>query len=165
MTAEAFKRIFLPLHGKLYRIAYRMVENREDAEDILQDTYIKLWEKRKEMEEVLNRESFAVTVLKNSCLDFLKKHKVYKISTDDMEVPAADALISQFENRNAIEVLRMYIDKLPEQQRKVFQLHYRDDYSVKEIEELTGLATGNIKVILSRARSNIKALDLKASII
>ncbi len=165
MDAETFKRTFLPLHAKLYRIAYRIVESQEDAEDILQDTYVKLWEKRSEMPHVLNLESFAVTMLKNACLDFLKKHKIHQVSTDDTDVPAAESFVKQYENREAVELLHLYIERLPQQQKKVFHLHYRDDYSVKEIEQITGLAVSNIKVILSRARNNLKALHLKASIL
>ena len=165
MDAATFKRIFLPLHAKLYRIAYRIVENREDAEDILQDTYTKLWEKRGEMENIRNHESFTATVLKNACLDLLKKHKVQKISTDDADAPATDSFINQYENKDTMEFLQKYIERLPDQQKKVFRLYYQDDYSVKEIEEITGLTAGNIKVILSRARNLLKTINIKTIIL
>ncbi|MDR1632130.1 MAG: RNA polymerase sigma factor, partial [Dysgonamonadaceae bacterium] len=67
MNAEIFKKIFLPYHKKLYRIAYKFLENQQDSEDIVQETYIKLWRKRDDWESVINPESFAVTLLKNNC--------------------------------------------------------------------------------------------------
>ena len=52
MDVENFKRKFLPLHAKLFRIAFILIENKEDAEDILQDVYFKLWTKRDELDVV-----------------------------------------------------------------------------------------------------------------
>ena len=61
MDVESFKRLFLPLHPKLFRIAYALVENKSDAEDILQDAYYKLWSRRNELADVRNPEAFCVT--------------------------------------------------------------------------------------------------------
>ena len=72
MDVESFKRLFLPLHPKLFRIAYALVENKSDAEDILQDAYYKLWSRRNELADVRNPEAFCVTLVKNLCLDFLR---------------------------------------------------------------------------------------------
>ena len=58
MDVENFKRLFLPLHPKLFRIAYALVENKADAEDILQDAYYKLWSRRNELTDIQNPEAF-----------------------------------------------------------------------------------------------------------
>ena len=63
MDVESFKRLFLPLHPKLFRIAYALVENKADAEDILQDAYYKLWCRRNELADVRNSEAFCVTLV------------------------------------------------------------------------------------------------------
>ena len=65
MDVENFKRLFLPLHPKLFRIAYALVENKADAEDILQDAYYKLWSRRNELTDIQNPEAFCVTLVKN----------------------------------------------------------------------------------------------------
>ena len=62
MDVENFKRLFLPLHPKLFRIAYALVENKADAEDILQDAYYKLWSRRNELTDIQNPEAFCVTI-------------------------------------------------------------------------------------------------------
>ena len=72
MDAENFKRKFLLFHPKLFRIAYALVENKADAEDILQDAYFKLWNKRDDLPDIDNPEAFCVTLVKNLCLDFLR---------------------------------------------------------------------------------------------
>ncbi|MDR2621447.1 MAG: RNA polymerase sigma factor [Dysgonamonadaceae bacterium] len=161
MDSEHFKRIFLPYHRKLYRIAYRFLENQADAEDMVQETYIKLWQKRLELESLINPESFAVTLLKNSCLDFLRKVKpdvspLYEIAAAAMESPA-----EQVENREQLEHIQSIVNQLPAQQKQIVELKIWDNLSDEEIEQRTGLKQGNIKVIVSRARKTIKERYLK----
>jgi RNA polymerase sigma-70 factor (ECF subfamily) len=160
MNAKTFKEIFLPYHQKLYRIAYRMVENQEDAEDMVQETYIKLWQKRNEYFALNNSEGFAVTVLKNNCLDFLRKTKMKFLQTNDLNIPT-DCFITQMENKDEINHIQNILEKLPEQQKKIIQLKHWDNLSNEEIEQVTGLKQGNVKVILSRARKTIKELYQK----
>lgn len=73
MNAENFKQVFLPLHPKLYRIAYRLLENQNDAQDIIQEVYMKLWMIRDECTDIQNTEAYCVTLVKNLCLTQLNK--------------------------------------------------------------------------------------------
>lgn len=70
MDAESFKKEFLPYHRKLYCIAYRLLENAADAEDLVQEAYLKLWDKREGLAIISNPEAFSVTLVKNMCFDF-----------------------------------------------------------------------------------------------
>ena len=85
MDVENFKRLFLPLHPKLFRIAYALVENKADAEDILQDAYYKLWSRRYELTDIQNPEAFCVTLVKNLCLDFLRSPRANRRDADVTE--------------------------------------------------------------------------------
>ena len=85
MDVENFKRLFLPLHPKLFRIAYALVENKADAEDILQDAYYKLWSRRNELTDIQNPEAFCVTLVKNLCLDFLRSPRANRRDADVTE--------------------------------------------------------------------------------
>ena len=67
MDAETFKKVFLPYHQKLYRIAYRIVQDTANAEDIVQETFIKLWNKKDELEQIENTEGFAIIIVRNTC--------------------------------------------------------------------------------------------------
>lgn len=62
-TAE-FKQQFLPYHRKLYRVAFRLTGNPQEAEDMVQEAYLKLWNKRDELASVLNTEAYCVTLVK-----------------------------------------------------------------------------------------------------
>ncbi|GHT76034.1 DNA-directed RNA polymerase sigma-70 factor [Bacteroidia bacterium] len=160
MNAETFKRTFLPLHAKLYRVAYRLVENQADAEDMVQECYIKLWQKRSEWIFIQNPESFSVTIIKNVCLDFLRKTKP-EIALNDALQLSVHSDEKQIEQRDRLEKIERIVAQLPEQQKKVVRLKYWDDLADEDIEKQTGLKRGNIKVILSRTRKIIQEQYLK----
>jgi RNA polymerase sigma-70 factor (ECF subfamily) len=161
MDAEHFKKVFLPYHTKLYRMAYRFLENQADAEDMVQEAYIKLWQKRDELESLINPESFAVTLLKNTCLDFLKKVKPDISGMYEMNIPAVESLSVQIENRDQLHHIQFIMNQLPVQQQQIIRLKVWDNLPDEEIEQQTGLKKGNIKVIVSRARKTIKELYQK----
>jgi RNA polymerase sigma-70 factor (ECF subfamily) len=157
MDAERFKKVFLPYHGKLYRIAYKMLGNQTDAEDIVQETYIKLWQKRNDLESLINSESYAVTLLKNNCLDILRKVKP-ELSAIYENIPDVDSLIAQVENKDQLVQVQEIMEQLPVQQKQVITMKIWDNLSDEEIGKATGLTRGNIKMIISRARKTIKEL-------
>jgi RNA polymerase sigma-70 factor (ECF subfamily) len=161
MDAENFKKVFLPYHRKLYGIAYRILGNQIDAEDIVQEIYIKLWHRRTELESLINPESYAVTLLKNSCLDFIRKVKPELSEIYETNMPLDDSLISRIEDREQLVYVQNIIEKLPAQQKQVIKLKVWDNLSNEEIENVTGLTQGNIKVIISRARKTIKEVYKK----
>ena len=156
MDADTFKKVFIPYHQKLYRIAYRIVQDAANAEDIVQDTFIKLWNKRDEMESVDNTEAFAIIILRNTCLDYLRKTKNDRYTDYDTDMPETTSLTKQIELQDEAEKVKYLINKLPDQQRQVMMMKHWDDYSDEEIEQATGLSAGNIRVILSRARKTIR---------
>ncbi|NDV67341.1 RNA polymerase sigma factor [Dysgonomonas sp. 25] len=166
MDAEIFKQKFLPYHQKLYRIAFRIVQNEANAQDIVQDTYIKLWEKRDQLTDLNSPEAFAITMLKNLCLDFLRspnaKRKEEYIPTMKAHENNEDIYLpNSIEMRDEANYIRELIKKLPEQQRLVIMYKDWDGYSTEEIETMMGLSTTNVRVILSRARKTVREQYLK----
>lgn len=159
MDAENFKRKFLSFHPKLFRIAYALVENKADAEDILQDAYFKLWNKRDELPDIENPEAFCVTLVKNLSLDFLRSPRanrreeeiesVFTLATDSSPE-------KELETKDKEQQIRQLINRLPENQRQVLRLRGIDDCSMDEIEQITGLDAVNVRVLLSRARKVIR---------
>lgn len=159
MDADSFKRLFLPLHPKLFRIAYALVESKTDAEDILQDAYCKLWNRRDELAGIQSPEAFCVTLVKNLCLDFLRSAHANR---HDEEITEAITLSTdsspekELETQDKIRQVRRLINKLPQNQRQVLKLRGINDCSLDEIEQITGLSAVNIRVLLSRARKIIR---------
>lgn len=163
MDAESFKKVFLPLHPRLYRVAFALTGNSRDAEDILQDAYCKLWGKREEVILIGNTEAFCVTLVKNLCYDLLRsprrrqsEEEVEKLWIATESSPETEAI-----GNDEIRLIRQLIDRLPENQRQVMLLKGIKGCSPEEIEEITGLSAINVRVLLSRARKVIRKQYLK----
>ena len=154
MDVDVFKQRFLPFHPKLYRIAYALLDNKADAEDILQDAYCKLWNKRDELGDIQNP-------------DFLRSPKA---SRRDNEEALETVLLTtdsspekELEEKEDIRRIQELIEQLPENQRQVIRLRGIEDCSYEDIEQITGLSSSNIRTLLSRARKLIREKLEKAS--
>lgn len=158
MEAETFKQRFLPFHPKLYRIALALVESPEDAEDILQEAYARLWSKRASLEAVQSPEAFAVTIVRNLCLDFLRSPRSNSRSEplEAIILPCEDSPDQQVELRDQLRQVRRLIEELPPNQRQVIRLRGMEDCSLEEIAQITGFSDANVRTLLSRARKYIK---------
>lgn len=160
MEASEFKRRFLSFHPKLYRLALRITGSREDAEDMVQDAYLKLWSRRDELEAVENPEAFCVTVLRNVCFNALRGRKTEMTGDgddDNHKLVAAETDVGrEVEARDAADVVMGLIRKLPDNQREVMLMRDVGDCPYDEIEAVTGLSSGNVRTLLSRARKKIK---------
>lgn len=158
MDDNSFKRLFLPFHPKLYRIAYALVGDKADAEDLLQEAYCKLWNKRYELSDIRNPEAFAVTLIKNLCLDHLRSARAnrHEESIDDVSIPVDVLPDRDLEAKDEMNTIQELINRLPENQRQVLRLRSIEDCSLEEIGEITGFSAVNVRTLLSRARKMIR---------
>ena len=157
MDTKSFKEEFLPYHHKLYHVAYLLLENEADAEDLVQEAYLKLWDKRDGLSLISNPEAFSVTLVKNMCFDILRSGK-YIASKHTTELtnlhqfyPADD-----LETKDEARQVKAIIAGLPQQQQQLVVLRDIKECSYEEIEHITGLNSVNIRVQLSRARKKIR---------
>lgn len=158
MQASEFKQRFLPLQPGLYRIAFALLGNAQDAEDVLQDVLTRLWEKRYELDSIENDKAYTITLVKHACLDMLRARKKWQ---DNGEEPDESTLSdvppdTELENSEQTETVRQIIRQLPENQRQVLLLTSVEEMSNPEIEKLTGFSQANIRILLYRARQTIK---------
>lgn len=155
MSADEFKNIFMPIHQKMYRVAFRMLEDKQLAQDIVQESLVKLWDKRQMLDTVDNCEAYAITIVKNTSYDHIRKPKrvteIYDTNFIDEK-----SVIADIEVKDELIKIKNIIDELPEPQRKIMILKHWEEYTDKEISETTGVSEGNIRVILSRTRRMIK---------
>lgn len=158
MPASLFKQLLLPLYPRLQRVALRMLGNVEDAEDMVQEVYMKLWDRREELPDVQNMEAYCVALTKNMCIDRLRLAEVDRVDVDDvpLSLAAADDVASQLERQDAVEQVKLIIETLPEKQQQVITLRDIRDCTFEEIEEQTGLTAVNVRALLSRARKTIR---------
>lgn len=161
MNAQQFTDRFYPFHAKLYRVAYVLLNNAADAEDILQDTYHKLWNKRDELSNIGQPEAFCITLVRNLCIDFLRSpRRRTDDETDDVLQKKTDHTTPESElvsNEN-LQYIENMIYRLPEKQRIVMQMRVYGECSSEEIQAATGESAANIRVLLSRARNTLRDL-------
>ncbi|MCI2082165.1 MAG: RNA polymerase sigma factor [Bacteroidales bacterium] len=157
MTAAEFKQLFLPLGKRFYITAYRMLGNSQDAEDTVQDVFVKLWGMKNSLRGIRNPEAFGVTMTRNICIDRLRsaerRHTGHVRATSG-DIPAEDNA-SSLDGKIKMRRIRELLASLPERQRKVFELRYFNDCELKEIEKITGLGAVNVRVLISRTKKII----------
>lgn len=160
MTTTAFKDKYLSYHGKFYAVAYRMLHSQEDAQDVVQDVYVRLWNIRNDLERVQNFEAYGVTMVRNKCLDRLRSVGYMNDREQDGRLPLGEPCgqaEQQVDVQDSLQLIRRLAQQLPAQQQQIFELKYFRDLSVEEIQSLTGLTEGNIRVLIHRARTTITA--------
>lgn len=155
-----FNKDVIPLSNKLYRLALRMVHNEAEAQDITQETLIRLWLRRATLNVAADAEALGLTVCLNLAKDALSRAGRNYEQIDNMDenfAPdssqnAIDALTAN-DRRNLI---REIINRLPPRQRAVVQLRDIEGKSYREIAELMQLTEEQVKVTLFRARQSMK---------
>jgi RNA polymerase sigma-70 factor (ECF subfamily) len=158
MTADDFKTKFLPFGKSYYLIAFRMLGNSRDAEDVVQDVFVKLWNMRMFLGGVRNPQAFGVAITRNLCIDRLRslEHRAreggFPLESIENE---PDNGQERLDDSEKVRMIRAIMADLPKNQSKVFDLRYFRDCTPEEIEKVTGLGAVNVRVLLSRARKTI----------
>ena len=149
------------------RIAISLLRSREEAEDILQEVMLRLWQRRSELSGLNSVEAFSITMTKNLCLDKLKSYKSrhqHVVPAEDFAPGSAEPDPETITGLNDSYALMMKcFDALSDQQRLLLQLREIEQFSYDEIAECTGIRPATIRVVLSRARKKARAEYLRRS--
>ena len=160
MTAVTFKEIFLPLSAAMYRTAYSLLGNPQDAEDAVQEAFIRLWQKRDRLPVDEDLGAYCQMLVRNLCIDNLRKGRIAEadVMAEDVRVADGQSASSALENKEAVEQVEQAIRTLPENQQRVVDLHLMHDRSLNEIEQETGFSAVNVRVLLSRGKKKLQQL-------
>lgn len=161
MTHEQFKRIWIPLSSSFYNIALQLLEQEADAKDAVQDLYVRLWNSKDGLENILNPKAYGQTMIRNICIDRLRQKNTRR--TDELTEEKTSMLLmppsdSKTIGREDVSRLHKAMEQLPEQQRKVVVCRFFKDMDIKDISRQTGLSQVNVRVLLTRARATLKKL-------
>lgn len=164
MKKVSFRNDVLPLKNELFRLALRITLNRAEAEDIVQDTMIKVWNRREEWNAIDSIEAFSLTVCRNLSLDRIRKKGNDNDSLED--VKAAEPLASsnpqdRMIQTDKVRLIRQIVDGLPEKQRSCMQLRDFEGKTYKEIAGVLDISEEQVKVNIFRARQTVKQKFLK----
>lgn len=164
MKNISFRDDILPLKNQLFRLALRITLSRFEAEDIVQDTLIKVWNRRSDWEDIDSIEAFSLTICRNLSLDRIKKKENDNNSLED--VKGVEPLSSsnpqdRMIQADRVNLIRQIVDSLPEKQRSCMQLRDFEGKSYKEIAVILDITEEQVKVNIFRARQAVKQRYLK----
>lgn len=162
MDQKQFKREVLPLREELLFYAQRMLADKDESEDIIQEVFLKLWYMREELNHYNNVAALSMTITKHLCLNRLKvRQRTYEDVEDVTLISETPTPHYQLEQKdNLANVLRI-IDRLPDLQQTVLRMKHIDGYEVEEIASLTGSTPDAVRMNLSRARRRVKEIFFK----
>ena len=158
MQEISFRDVILPLKDKLFRLALRLTFDRAEAEDVVQDTMIRVWNKREEWTQFGSIEAYCLTVAKNLAIDRSQKKEAQNVElTPEMEEESEiSGPYDQLVNNERMSIIHRLINELPEKQRLIMQLRDIEGESYKEIAKILNLTEEQVKVNLFRARQKVK---------
>lgn len=159
MTRADFDNLVRNISRKLYHHAYRILRDQEGSEDAVQEVFLKLWKMNTRLEEYESVDALASTMIKNYCIDQLRKQKheehnditAFTLCHDSEPSPH-----EQIERNETFAIMQKIIVDLPEIYREIIRLRDIEDLSYEEIAEKTGQNINTLRVNLSRARKAVR---------
>jgi RNA polymerase sigma factor (sigma-70 family) len=164
MNLEAFQNRVLPAKNKLFRFALRMLGNDDDAKDVVQEVFIRVWNGREQMDQIQNMEAWCMRITKNLSLDRLRsiQRKGTESLDKSFDIHQADGTPDiKTEMGESMQHVSQLIAALPEKQRQVIHLRDVEGYTYNEICDILELDMNQVKVNLFRARNAVREKLLK----
>ena len=156
-----FRADILPLKNELFRLALRITLNSAEAEDVVQETMIKVWNRREQWDEIESIEAFCLTICRNMALDRMKRADSQNASLDEADHDRADRSYradpeEQAIQRDRVRLVQQLMNQLPEKQRSCIQLRDIEGKAYREIAEVLGISEQQVKVNIHRARQAVR---------
>jgi RNA polymerase sigma-70 factor (ECF subfamily) len=156
---DAFRRLYDLYLQKVYSYSYFLTRSSEQAEDLTQELFAKIWIKRTELRSLENFDAWLTTLVRNSAYNFLKRHAIeqkalrrIELSKQPDSVSIDDALI----HKEYSKIYQEAIDQLPPQQKKVFLLSRNEGLKQEEIASNLGISLNTVKNHMKAALFSIR---------
>lgn len=158
--ANAFTFLVERYKVMVFSMSVKMLQNKEDAEEVAQDTFIKAYKKITTFEGNSKFSTWLYKIAYRNCLDVIKKNKKQYNLTDINEITinqieATESVLDTIEKEERSKLINNCLQKLPEDERTILWLFYFKELSLKEIVKVTSLSVANVKVKLHRARKHL----------
>jgi RNA polymerase sigma-70 factor (ECF subfamily) len=155
---RSFSAIVSKYQNMVFTIVLKIVENREDAEDITQEIFIKVFKSIQQFREDAEFSTWLYRIAYNTTLSELRKRKLFFTSIDDSLITINESFTEE-NNEEETEIKLQYLDKamkkLPPDEIFLLTLHYMDGRSVEDISKISNLTVSNVKVKLHRIRKKL----------
>lgn len=163
MELNQFKITILPLRDKLVGYAQRLTEDHSDAEDVVQEAMLKLWNIRDQLHEYRSIEALAVKITHNLCMDAWRKKRTKVISIDQVTITNQSTMTPDrlLEEKDEMRLMCEIVASLPPLQQTILRMKDIEEYETTEIAEITGCSAEAIRSNLSRARKKVRDIYLQ----
>lgn len=164
MDIESFQTRVLPVKNKLYRFAFRLLGSEEEAKDVVQEVFVRVWKGRENMEAIQNWEAWCMRITKNLSLDRIRTWKRRNTHPIETVYDVREESLTPYESTEINESMQRVgslIEALPEKQRNIIHLRDVEGYSYQEICDILELDMNQVKVNLFRARNSVREKILK----
>ena len=155
---RSFSAIVSKYQNMVFTVVLKIVENQEDAEDITQEIFIKVFKSIQQFREDAEFSTWLYRIAYNTTLSELRKRKLFFTSIDDGLIPVNESFTEE-NNEEETEIKLQYLDKamkkLPPDEIFLLTLHYMDGRSVEDIGKISDLTVSNVKVKLHRIRKKL----------
>lgn len=158
MKEIRFRDNILPLKDKLFRLALRITLNREEAEDIVQDTLLRVWEKRETWSQIESIEAYCTTICRNLALDrnSAARNSNLRLNEQMDTPPLSPTPFEELNQREQLEMTQRLMDDLPELWRSIMLLRDVEGKRYDEIATILSISESQVKVYLHRARTRLR---------
>ena len=153
MKIEEFNHIILPMRNDLKSYALRLTENDDNAEDLVQEVMLRIWNIRSQIKKGSNLKALAITIMRNKYYDQCRHDKRSETTDKIIEIPIED---KRAEQRDEIRLIQKIVNQLPPLQQQIFRMKEIEGYTAEEIIKITGCTADNLRKNLSRARLKIR---------
>ena len=161
MKQKEFLNTILPCKNTLYRLAKRLLVSSDEAEDAVQEVFLKLWKGRDKIDNYRSPEAFAITMTKNYCLDRLKSKQASNLKIVHSNYKNSENIERTIEGNEGVELVTKIMETLPEKQKMIMQLRDIEQFEFVEISQMLEINETAIRVALSRARKVVREQLIK----
>ncbi|MFC1622134.1 RNA polymerase sigma factor [Patescibacteria group bacterium] len=159
---KAFSEIISRYEEKLQKYVVRLIQNTELAEDVVQDTFLKVYRNLRGFDQKRKFSSWIYRIAHNEAVNKIKKEtKIKKFSLDELFVKSPDDVEKDYEKKELGREVRSCVNELDYKYKDVVVLYYLEDKSYEEICEILNLPLGTVSIRLSRARKLLKEICQK----
>lgn len=152
-----FRKIWIPLADRFYRVAYHLLESRDDAEDAVQELYLKILSIPGKLVYVRDPAAYGITLLKNICIDRIRRRESRRAEQlEDFMAADASGPERKMTEKDTLARVIKEMERLPEKQAKVLRMRALEGLEYDEIARRTSLSQVNIRVLISMARKTLK---------
>lgn len=158
---DAFNQLFEGYSGRLYAFGLKYLKSQTDAEELVQDVFLKIWRNREKLREDKNFHAYLFTIAFNQIREYFQ-HKSVFLDVEDQFVPESEDITTEagITYRSVLEQISTLINQLPEKKQKIFRLSRFEGKSAKEIAVLVGVSPktvdNQISEVIGFLRKNLK---------